>query len=106
MSTFANSVAPNTMMSPLPLAHRLPQTVAHRGYSAKFPENTMAAFAGAVHAGAHALETDVRLSKDAVVVLSHASFLTPPCVCVLAPNPAFPPGSDAETVFRGKGAGC
>jgi phosphatidylglycerol phospholipase C len=31
----------------------------------------MAAFSGAVEAGAHALETDIHLSKDGVVVLSH-----------------------------------
>lgn len=31
----------------------------------------MAAFKGAVEVGAHALETDLHLSKDGVVVLSH-----------------------------------
>lgn len=50
---------------------RLPQAIAHRGYKAKFPENTMGAFKGAVEVGAHALETDIHLSKDGVVVLSH-----------------------------------
>ncbi|KAK3672421.1 hypothetical protein LTR78_007728 [Recurvomyces mirabilis] len=50
---------------------RLPQCIAHRGYKAKFPENTLASFKGAVKAGAHALETDVHISKDEVVVLSH-----------------------------------
>ncbi|KKA30973.1 hypothetical protein TD95_001313 [Thielaviopsis punctulata] len=50
----------------------LPQAVAHRGYSAAYPENTMAAFRGAVEeAGAHAIETDVHLSKDGVLVLAH-----------------------------------
>ena len=33
----------------------------------------MDAFAGAVKAGAHAIETDIHLSKDGVVVLSHVS---------------------------------
>lgn len=56
---------------------KLPQTIAHRGYKAKFPENTMAAFAGAVRAGAHAIETDLHLSKDGVVVLSHVSGKAP-----------------------------
>jgi glycerophosphoryl diester phosphodiesterase len=51
-----------------------PQAIAHRGYSAAFPENTMAAFLGAVEVGAQAIETDVHLSKDGVVVLSHVSF--------------------------------
>lgn len=48
-----------------------PQAIAHRGYKAKFPENTMGAFKGAVEVGAEALETDIHLSKDGVVVLSH-----------------------------------
>jgi glycerophosphoryl diester phosphodiesterase len=50
---------------------RLPQTISHRGYKAAFPENTMASFTGAVEAGTHALETDIHLTKDDVVVLSH-----------------------------------
>jgi glycerophosphoryl diester phosphodiesterase len=48
-----------------------PQAIAHRGYKAVHPENTMGAFRGAVEVGAHAIETDVHLSKDGVVVLSH-----------------------------------
>lgn len=51
----------------------IPQAVAHRGYKASHPENTMGAFRGAVAAGAHAIETDVHLSKDKVVVISHVS---------------------------------
>ncbi|KAF1962142.1 tubulin-domain-containing protein [Byssothecium circinans] len=50
---------------------RKPQAIAHRGYKAEFPENTMGAFRGAVEVGAEALETDIHLSKDGVVVLSH-----------------------------------
>ncbi|KKY17092.1 putative glycerophosphoryl diester phosphodiesterase [Diplodia seriata] len=50
---------------------QLPQAIAHRGYKAKFPENTMGAFVGAVEVGAHAIETDVHLTKDGVVVLNH-----------------------------------
>lgn len=50
---------------------QLPQAIAHRGYKAKFPENTMLAFRGAVEVGSHALETDVHLTRDGVVVLSH-----------------------------------
>jgi glycerophosphoryl diester phosphodiesterase len=48
-----------------------PQVIAHRGYKAKHPENTLRAFQGAVEVGAHAIETDIHLSKDGVVVLSH-----------------------------------
>ena len=54
-----------------PNGGKLPQSIAHRGYKAKHPENTMGAFRGAVEAGAHAIETDIHLSKDGVVVLSH-----------------------------------
>ncbi|KAK0516126.1 hypothetical protein JMJ35_002160 [Cladonia borealis] len=54
-----------------PTGEKLPQTIAHRGYKAKHPENTMGAFQGAVKAGAHAIETDIHLTKDEVVVLSH-----------------------------------
>lgn len=53
--------------------YRKPQAIAHRGYKAKFPENTMGAFKGAVEVGAEGLETDIHLSKDGVVVLSHVS---------------------------------
>jgi glycerophosphoryl diester phosphodiesterase len=53
---------------------RLPQTIAHRGHKAAFPENTLGAFRGAVEVGSHAIETDVHLSKDGVVVLSHVGY--------------------------------
>src|SRR5205809_7218419 len=54
---------------------QLPQAIAHRGYKAKYPENTMSAFTEAVRVGAHAIETDIHLSKDGVVVLSHVGWL-------------------------------
>lgn len=50
---------------------RLPQCISHRGYKAIYPENTMASFKGAVKVGTHALETDVHLTKDDVVIISH-----------------------------------
>ncbi len=49
----------------------MPQTIAHRGYKANYPENTMGAFKGAAEVGTHAIETDIHLTKDDVVVLSH-----------------------------------
>ncbi|KAI8242538.1 hypothetical protein K4K55_010200 [Colletotrichum sp. SAR 10_96] len=52
-------------------ATTLPQAIAHRGYKALYPENTLLAFRAALDAGAHALETDLHLTKDGVVVLSH-----------------------------------
>ncbi|KAI1980978.1 hypothetical protein LOZ53_005775 [Ophidiomyces ophidiicola] len=53
----------------------MPQTIAHRGYSSKFPENSMNAFKHAIDVGANAIETDVHLSRDGVVVLCHDSTL-------------------------------
>lgn len=51
-----------------------PNTIAHRGHRAVYPENSMAAFKGAVKVGAHALETDIHISKDNVLVLSHVKY--------------------------------
>lgn len=50
--------------------HR-PTVVAHRGNSAVAPQNTLAAFEGAWHAGADVLEIDVRLTADHQVVVIH-----------------------------------
>ncbi|QCO67566.2 glycerophosphodiester phosphodiesterase [Luteimonas yindakuii] len=46
---------------------------AHRGASTVAPENTLAAFQAAIDAGADAIELDVRLSADGVVVVFHDS---------------------------------
>lgn len=48
-----------------------PVVLAHRGDSARFPENTMAAFESAVNMGVHVIETDVHLSSDGEVVIWH-----------------------------------
>lgn len=48
-----------------------PLTIAHRGYSAKYPENTMAATRAAIAAGAELIENDVYLSSDGVPVVMH-----------------------------------
>lgn len=50
-------------------------TIAHRGASAYFPENTMSAFEGAVAQQADMIELDVQLSKDGVPVVFHDDFL-------------------------------
>jgi glycerophosphoryl diester phosphodiesterase len=44
---------------------------AHRGVSTRAPENTLAAVREAIAAGADYLETDVQLSKDDVLVVTH-----------------------------------
>lgn len=48
-----------------------PLFIAHRGISARYPENTLAAFNGAIDAGAHMIELDVSLSKDRRLVVIH-----------------------------------
>jgi glycerophosphoryl diester phosphodiesterase len=45
--------------------------IAHRGISARYPENTLAAFKGAIDAGAHMIELDVCLSRDRHLVVIH-----------------------------------
>jgi len=45
--------------------------IGHRGASAVFPENTLAAFARAWDVGADGIELDVRLSSDGEVVVFH-----------------------------------
>ena len=47
------------------------QIFAHRGSSVLWPENTLLAFDMAHKAGATGFETDLRLSKDNQIVLSH-----------------------------------
>lgn len=46
-------------------------TLAHRGYHARVPENTLEAFAAAVELGVDGIETDLRLSADGQLVLLH-----------------------------------
>lgn len=47
------------------------QFVAHRGYTAHYPENTEVALSAAVKAGARYVEIDVQLNADGEVVLFH-----------------------------------
>jgi glycerophosphoryl diester phosphodiesterase len=48
-----------------------PRIFAHRGLAVDAPENTLLAFAMALAAGAHYLETDVHATADGVAVISH-----------------------------------
>lgn len=48
-----------------------PLVIAHGGSKALFPENTMTAFDGSISIGVDALEIDVRLTKDGVLVAHH-----------------------------------
>lgn len=47
------------------------EIIAHRGFSALAPENTLAAFAAAIKWGADSLEFDIQLSSDGVPVVIH-----------------------------------
>lgn len=50
---------------------RTPVYTAHRGYWAKAPENSMSAYKAAYESGVDCLETDVHLSRDGIVIISH-----------------------------------
>lgn len=43
----------------------------HRGYSGKYPENTMTAFKKAYEVGADGIELDVQFTKDGEIVIIH-----------------------------------
>jgi glycerophosphoryl diester phosphodiesterase len=47
------------------------RVIAHRGSSARAPENTLAAFRAALEDGADGVELDARLTADGVVVVMH-----------------------------------
>ncbi len=47
------------------------QIFAHRGYSSKYPENTMTAFRKALEARADGIELDARLTADGHLVVMH-----------------------------------
>ncbi|WP_432508107.1 glycerophosphodiester phosphodiesterase [Kineococcus esterisolvens] len=57
------------MVSAHPLAP--PLVIAHRGYSAVAPENTLAAFEAALRCGADLVETDAHPAADGSAVLIH-----------------------------------
>lgn len=44
---------------------------AHRGFSGKYPENTMLAFQKAYEVGCDGIELDVQMTKDGVLVIMH-----------------------------------
>jgi glycerophosphoryl diester phosphodiesterase len=49
----------------------VPEIIAHRGYSSRAPENTLAAMDAALEAGARALEWDVQIASCGTPVLFH-----------------------------------
>jgi glycerophosphoryl diester phosphodiesterase len=49
--------------------------IAHRGYSTRYPENTILAFEKAVEAGADMIELDIHLSRDGRLVVIHDDWI-------------------------------
>lgn len=52
--------------------------IAHRGYSAKYPENTLIAFKEALRVGADAIEFDVHETVDSYLVIHHDYYIKLP----------------------------
>jgi glycerophosphoryl diester phosphodiesterase len=52
----------------------------HRGTRGLAPENTMAAYARAIAIGVTTIETDIAVTRDGVLVISHDPFLNPDIV--------------------------
>lgn len=51
------------------------ELIAHRGFAARYPENTVAGIAAAVESGARWIEFDIQLSADGIPLLMHDSTL-------------------------------
>lgn len=86
------------------------RVIAHRGFSAVAPENTMAAFRKAIEVGADMFELDVLLSKDGHVVVIHDDTLErttdgegPVAARTLEELRALDAGSWFNSTFAGEG---
>ncbi|MBU8913256.1 MAG: glycerophosphodiester phosphodiesterase [Spirochaetales bacterium] len=53
------------------LSEETPITIAHRGYAAVAPENTLSGIEAALRAGADYVEVDVQMTADGEIVLMH-----------------------------------
>lgn len=64
---------PLFLLSALTIMHSSPaiEIIAHRGYSAKAPENSLSAFKLAWEKGADACELDLYLTKDGKIIVLH-----------------------------------
>lgn len=75
LRALSHQLARPLMVAALATAAALPcgatEIIAHRGYSAKAPENTLAAFKLAWESGTDACELDLYLTKDDQIVVLH-----------------------------------
>lgn len=83
--------------------------IAHRGASADYPENTLAAFDAAIRMGADMVELDVQLTADGEVVAHHDKKVSrctdgkgAVAACSLAALKALDAGSWFDRKFRGE----
>jgi glycerophosphoryl diester phosphodiesterase len=70
-------VAISAAPAPAPPPPPRPLVVGHRGARARFPENTLPAVRHALESGADAVEVDVRVTSDDVLVLFHDATIPP-----------------------------
>ncbi|WP_197072568.1 glycerophosphodiester phosphodiesterase family protein [Marinitoga sp. 1197] len=61
----------NTKKGGILMSKERPVILGHRGYRAKFPENTILAYKKAIEFGADGVELDVQLSKDGALIIHH-----------------------------------
>src|SRR5580658_3936942 len=64
-------VANGQTLAPLPAPRHAFTVVCHRGDHTHAPENTLAAFANAIKAGADYVEIDLRTTVDSQLVIMH-----------------------------------
>lgn len=60
----------------LTLDGKVPQIIAHRGFSGRYPEQTRIAYETAADAGADMLEMDMHMTKDCKLVARHNAWLS------------------------------
>jgi glycerophosphoryl diester phosphodiesterase len=57
------------------LREHCPLSIAHRGHSIAFPENTMEAYRKAIELGVEAIECDVNITRDGKLIMMHDATL-------------------------------
>ncbi len=68
---FLIAILPSAATAQETLRGNKTQVVAHRGGAKELTENTIAAFERAIKIGADGIETDLRLTRDGVIVIYH-----------------------------------